>query len=309
MGEYIYKRVDESMYEDLVQLYRSAFNQQTTINYYKLKFDTAYLGVKHLGFIAYDTIGNAVAFYGVFPQRVKFKDKLYLAAQSGDTMTHPSHGGKGLFTTLAKMTYELAKNEGIQFVFGFPNKNSYPGFTKKLSWKHNENMVNYQWNVRTLPLAAIAKKLPALSYLYQLYSNIVFHFFKSNSSIEHSINANEFGIVYRDDNYFKYKSFLPNKIIRAGDLTCWVKVDGALMVGDANVNNIDWKYFKNQISKIAFWLGCNKVIFPVGKDTSWDLKLKNNVTSEEGIFIGYLNLNSDLPLEKFKFMMSDFDTF
>ncbi len=310
MEEYTYKQVDESMYKDLVQLYYCAFGEQTTIDYYKHKFDTDYLGVKHLGFIAYDTKQNAVAFYGVYPQLVKFENQLYLAAQSGDTMTHPNHGGKGLFTTLAKMTYDLAKAKDIQFIFGFPNKNSYPGFTKKLGWTHNENMVNFNWSIKTLPLAAIAKKIPALAYVYNLYANLVFSAFKSNSRIlDSSVDSSKFGIVYRDDKFFNYKSYLPNKIVKVGALTCWVKVDGALAIGDADAKTTDWKYFTAQISKLAFWLGCTKIIFSVGKETTWDSILKGKVEATEGSYIGYLNLNSDLPLHQFKFMMADFDTF
>ena len=67
MGEYKYKRVDESCYKDLVRLYQDAFKQDTTLAYYQNKFNTDYLGVKHLGFLAYDDKNEPAAFYGVFP--------------------------------------------------------------------------------------------------------------------------------------------------------------------------------------------------------------------------------------------------
>src|SRR5580704_10949455 len=116
MAEYTFKRVDESLYPDLEKLHVATFKENPIKNYYKNKMDTSYLGVKHFGFLAYTEQSEPAAFYGVYPYMMEYQGKLYLAAESGDTMTHPDHGGKGLFTLLAKMTYEQAKSEGIQFI-------------------------------------------------------------------------------------------------------------------------------------------------------------------------------------------------
>ncbi len=311
MGEYRYKRVNETCYSDLVRLYESAFKQATTVAYYQNKFNTDYLGVKHLGFLAYDENNEPAAFYGVFPYMTEYKGKQYLAAQSGDTMTHPQHGGKGLFTTLAKMTYELAKQEGIQFIFGFPNKNSYHGFTKKLDWIHTENMVNYETSVLTFPCAAIAKKFSFLAPLHRAYAKLVLQFFKAEKKLlDNSAVSVDCGGVYRSKEFFDYKSFYNNHLVAIGDRTAWIKVDGALLVGDIElkeVNNID--VVESKLKQLAFWLGCNRIIFAAGKNTAWDVLLKGKIKSAEGIYIGYLDLQSGLPLENFKFVMADMDTF
>ncbi len=310
--EYRYKRVDESCYKDLVLLYEAAFKQITTVDYYQHKFDTDYLGVKHLGFLAYDDKDEPAAFYGVFPYMMEYKGKQYLAAQSGDTMTSPAHGGKGLFTTLAKMTYELAKQEGIQFIFGFPNANSYPGFVKKLNWTHQENMTNWETSVFTFPCAALAKKFPALAPLHKAYTKLVLRFFKTDKTFN-SNSALTFGYggVHRSEEYFRYKSFYNNHLVDIGNRAAWIKVDGALLVGDIELNeraNLMQK-IKPSLKWLAFWLGCNKIIIPVGKDTMWDTLLRGWFTPAEGIYIGYLDLQSGLPLENFKFVLADFDTF
>lgn len=46
------------------------------------------------------------------------------------TVTHPKYRGKGLFKTLASVTYEYARNNGIGFVVGVANANSFPGYMK-----------------------------------------------------------------------------------------------------------------------------------------------------------------------------------
>lgn len=307
---YKFSRISEEGYKDLVYLCLKAFNQVFSIDYYRHKMDTGYLGVKHLGFIAYAENGEPAAFYGVFPYPTEFDGKFYLAAQSGDTMTHPAHAGKGLFTTLAKMTYELAKTEGIQFIFGFPNKNSYPGFVRKLGWSHNENMNNYEWKVRTLPLAGVAKKIPLFQPVYSLYSQFVFSFFLSSKVYLPSSVQDKFGRVQRSKQFGAYKAFYNNKLVQFDNMQSWVNVDGALLIGDVEVLEQDKvEQWLLQIKKLAFWLGCSKIIFPVGKETSWDILLNDKASCKEGIYIGYLDLRSGLPLEKFKFVFADFDTF
>ncbi len=311
MSAYTYKRITPELYADLVHLYESAFKQKVDTAYYRHKFATDYLGVSHLGFIAYDENYAPAAFYGVYPYLMEYKEKTYLAAQSGDTMTHPAHSGKGLFTTLAKMTYELAKQEGVQFIFGFPNDNSYPGFVKKLNWTHKENMSNFTFNVSTLPLAAIAKRAPALSGLYNLYSRFILSLFKSSLTfLPSSVINGEYGSVVRNAPYHQYKSFYRNFLVTINGFNTWVKIDGALLVGDIELKKgIDTDIFIQSLKKLAFCLGCTKVIFPVGKGTAWHQLLSSNYPEQEGIYIGYLDLQSGLPLEKFKYVFADFDTF
>jgi hypothetical protein len=311
MGEYKFKRVDENCYEDLENLHRSTFKENPLINYYKKKMDTNYLKVSHLGYLAYTGDNKPAAFYGVYPCMMEFKGKLYLAAQSGDTMTDPAHGGKGLFTTLAKMTYDLAKEEGVEFIFGFPNKNSYPGFVKKLSWLFNENMRDYQVKVRTLPVAAVVKKLKFLSPLYHAYLRFVFGFYKTEKEFQPSsaIDIN-YGGVHRSKEFFTYKSFYKNYLIQIAGRTTWIKIDGGLLIGDIEIGEQnDAAKVIDQIKKMAVILGCTKISFSVGKDTYWDLVLRGKLSCEENTYIGHLDLTSGLPLEKFKYMMADYDTF
>src|SRR4030095_10457568 len=144
--EYTFERISASRLYDIKLLYLDSFGEDVSMDFVEKKYDTSAFGVRDIGYIAYDNVGIPAAYYGVFPCRALVRGNVYLTAQSGDTMTHPNHRGKGLFVKLAKMTYELAKENGIKFVFGFPNDNSLPGFVKKLGWKCDENLNVY--NIR-----------------------------------------------------------------------------------------------------------------------------------------------------------------
>jgi hypothetical protein len=50
------------------------------------------------------------------------------------TMVAESHRKFGLFTQLAQENYARATELGVDFVFGFPNAQSTPGFRKRLNW-------------------------------------------------------------------------------------------------------------------------------------------------------------------------------
>lgn len=65
---------------------------------------------------------------------IVFNDKVFKAAQPGDTVVHPEFRGKGLFTKMNRVAIdELGKN-GYDLFFNFPNKNSQPG-NLKMGWQ------------------------------------------------------------------------------------------------------------------------------------------------------------------------------
>lgn len=78
---------------------------------------------------------SLVAHYACIPCSVELEGGAARAMLSLNTATHPSHQGQGLFTQLARLTYESAVALGIQAVFGVANANSTPGFTSKLGFE------------------------------------------------------------------------------------------------------------------------------------------------------------------------------
>jgi GNAT superfamily N-acetyltransferase len=52
-----------------------------------------------------------------------------------NTATHPDYQGKGLFTKLAALTYDSAREQGYDAVYGVANANSTPGFIRKLGFQ------------------------------------------------------------------------------------------------------------------------------------------------------------------------------
>lgn len=86
------------------------------------------------GFNAYFN-NELVGHYACIPIEYTFDGTIEKGLLSLNTATHPDHRGKGLFTQLARRTYEKAKEKGYRFVVGVANANSTPGFIKKLDFQ------------------------------------------------------------------------------------------------------------------------------------------------------------------------------
>lgn len=87
--------------------------------------------------IAHDDRGplhGGVAMYAAMPVPFQIQGRPCSAIQSFDTLTLPSHRGRGLFPLLAGLVYREAADAGEVLVFGIPNASSVHGFRKHLGW-------------------------------------------------------------------------------------------------------------------------------------------------------------------------------
>lgn len=125
--------------------------QRATLDDYVRLFDVSYGGDSKLsteyidweyrrnphgpviGFDAFD--GNQLAaHYAIIPRRYSLADRVFNAALSVNTATHPDHQGKRLFVRLADATYTAATAAGVQFVVGIANASSVGGFIRRLGF-------------------------------------------------------------------------------------------------------------------------------------------------------------------------------
>jgi len=76
-----------------------------------------------------------VAHYSCIPVRAQVGGKDVRVLLSLNTATHPKYRGQGLFTKLAKLTYQEGIEQGFDCVYGVANANSTPGFSRKLGFQ------------------------------------------------------------------------------------------------------------------------------------------------------------------------------
>lgn len=72
--------------------------------------------------------------YAVIPITLAQNGTSLTGYRSMTTMVHPVGRGRGLFTALASRVYKMLADDGAALVYGFPNANSAPGFSRHLEW-------------------------------------------------------------------------------------------------------------------------------------------------------------------------------
>ncbi len=310
---YKFLRIDRSMYDNIRTLYMRAFNLKPSIDHLINKYNTSFFGLQHTGYIAFDEHNTPAAYYGVFPIIMNIDGKDYLAAQSGDTMTDPNHQKRGLFTQLAKMSYDLAKENNVQFVFGFPNKNSFPGFAKKLDWKFYDYMYNFQFLSNTLPLCELTYKFPFLSKIYYPFLKCMLSRYSLPLNAENTVCFNDdkaFGGVKKDLDFFRYKMHGKCFLLKIKDFEIFIKADGHLLIGDVvPFDKERMGEFIKMINKLSRKLLCHKTIFTVNKNHWLYSYLSEIKEPVESLPVGFYEIDKDIRYDKIAFTLADFDTF
>jgi hypothetical protein len=89
---------------------------------------------------------RVVSFNSWIPWKFTYRDKEYLGYQSGESATDLRYRGKGLFSKVLCHADEIAKERGIDFLFGFPSAMSYGAFYKS----GYIPMATYYYHIRLL---------------------------------------------------------------------------------------------------------------------------------------------------------------
>lgn len=71
----------------------------------------------------------------VLPVLLTIESRHVKAALAVNTFAREDFRGMGVFTNTVRRCHEYAPREGIEIIFSFPNANSFPGYTKKLSYQ------------------------------------------------------------------------------------------------------------------------------------------------------------------------------
>jgi len=79
--------------------------------------------------------GPLAGIYASMPHRGKVYSQERLITQSVDTLTDQNYRGKGVFKRLANTLFDRSKQQDVDFIYGFPNAHSAPGFFERLGWQ------------------------------------------------------------------------------------------------------------------------------------------------------------------------------
>ena len=155
-----YEKGDE---HKILSLFADVFKREMSLAFWKWRFIKNPFG-KGIIKVLFDG-DRLIGHYAVIPMNLQVKGELVKAVFSMTTMTHPDYGGQGIFIYLAEDTYKLCHQRGYHFVYGFPNKNSYYGFTYKLGWRDFGTMTALKKKLQSrASTTSIAKATKQIEY-------------------------------------------------------------------------------------------------------------------------------------------------
>lgn len=292
----------------LEALHTAVYGKPKPAGYYAKKYDTSFTGKPPLGYIVYDNRQTAVAYYGVLPCLLQAGDRLVLAAQSADSMTHPQLQAKGLFTELSKKTFDLCKSEGVFFIFGFPNQNSYSPAIKKLGWKEAEVMDVFTIQVKPWLLPMLCRRF--FKTAYNAYKKFVLKkYITGETGILNSVIKDGFTGIYRDENYLGYKTYSDTFVVPAGRSTAWISIGASVYIGDIDVVDGNLDEVIHTIRNIAKKLGISTIYSQASKGTSLHTAFSHHYNARAAFPVFVQDFESGLDLERLKFTFADIDIF
>ena len=302
-------RFDLKYIPEFQELMNACFGHSYSEEKIRKIFDTEKFGAAKIAYLALDK-GRPAGFYGVFPVRMNYFGKEITVAQSGSTMTHPDYQGLGLFTTLAKMCYDLAKSEGIKFVFGWPNKNSYPGFKKKLAWQEMGSLKKFSSRQLTIPLSRAASRFGFLSGLYRAYCAAILFFYKKYDEGFEIPEVDRTVYIPRSTDYLAYKNVNHPVLIKILDVKVIFKIDSGMRIGDMTECSPEkFSRVLKKLKKLAFFLGASEISFLTSPGTTWEKKF-TGIWKEEALLPHmYVQFYDEYPLPGGYFTNLDADTF
>jgi GNAT superfamily N-acetyltransferase len=288
--DYRIVRANEENIADLSRLFKESRGIEVSVDYLRRKYNTHYTGKLYFAHFAYASDGSPAAFFCLFPCFIRINGEKKLAGQSADIITHKDHQRKGLFAMLGRATEELAKREGMDYLFAFPNSNSFPGFSKSLNWHHTGNFRLYRVPSNGFPLYRFLHKLK-LGFLYSIWKRIIlrFHQTKETSFIGADFETLK-NVCWRDNSFTSYKKYNNSFVCQLNGFKIWAKIDGCLIIGDISMIENNSNSFVSEISKLCRKLGLDNFQIEVTFEGYFDQILKNMYAPIEGVPIVFKNL-------------------
>jgi hypothetical protein len=307
---YTIERLNPTNLSDVEKLHAAVYGRKSQDGFFLKKYDTAFTGVNHIGYVVYNTDRVPIGYYGVIPCFIQIDGQIILAAQSADTMTHPLHRFKGLFVELSNLTFQLCRDNGIKLLFGFPNQNSLPGAINKLGWQMTERMDYFM-----IPSGGVAwdKVINKLSFLKNTFTNyqqrVLKKYLQPQPGIINSVIQDGFAGIVRDGDYWQYKTYAQSYIIKLGNSTLWVKIGRELLIGDILTQPEDFDKMLLLLKKFARKLGISQIQFHTSGLTTLHKLFSERFIPTPSFPVLFQDFEGGLPVERIKFTSADIDTF
>jgi hypothetical protein len=143
-----YQKGDESR---ILALFNATFNGGRSLDRWKWQFERNPQGSPWIALA--ESGGELLGQYCMIHNHLSLGGREICAAQACDVIVRPDQRGKRWFIRLAESCYSQASVEGLKVVFGFPNRESFPGHVRSLGWERITPLKEYLYRTSIKQLA------------------------------------------------------------------------------------------------------------------------------------------------------------
>ena len=308
---YQFRPITEENLNDIVFLFRTVVRKTVSARYLQRKYSSPWSEGRFWGFMAFDeATGKPVAMAMALPCCMVSEGRRVPAAQTIDTFTAPSHTGRGLMTSLLRLTIEDLEAHGIRLFFGFCNQNSLFVCLQKLGWTQLLRMEYYLLPGAAVPLEAILRRC-GLFFLWRFFvEKILDKYTLTSEFLPNALLDEGYSGMLHDAAYFQYKRFTFNRLVNISGTRVWIKAEGGLLVGDVQFGpETDFDALLNGLRKLARRLGLRRVVFQASPQTRLQAELSRRLAPHTSWIVVGKTSDPALDLTTLRFSYADIDTF
>jgi hypothetical protein len=168
----------------MCDLFLRVFNKKMTRETFKRKFFYTPRGYSYHSLMLHEEA--VVGAFSAVPVRYRFFGKEQIFALSVDTMIDLKYRGAGHLLKMANLVHQGLINDGIPFIFGFPNEQFYPAQKRFLKY---EDIGELDYYVMPLNIGSVVQKLRLFSDLSQKFCRLTARLCRipKNSETKHEI--------------------------------------------------------------------------------------------------------------------------
>jgi hypothetical protein len=305
-----YVRLSLDNVKELPGLFKEVFGISFSKDYFVTRYFSEHLEKPCWGYLA-KINDEYVGFSGGLFRYFEGNGKRYVGIQSVDAVAKAKSRGHGIFKNILTLIHEDCLKNGYDFIYGFPNPNSYKVMVNKMGFEVVGSLELFRYNLKGLPISKIIHRIPFLTKAYTAYTNrILSKYEKKDGYFPNSAQTGSFFGLARSERYIQYKLKNGNKFIVVENIGVWVKCSSRFLVGDIEINpEVNIEKLLSALKKIALSCGADQIDFKFSPGTFWYEKLSEVVTPQDSHVVIYRPVSTELDWNQFKYTASDFDMF
>lgn len=297
-SDYTMRRISRKDIPALERLFSEVYKRPVADGYFEKKLGTSYAALEYAGFIASNLKGEIVASLCMVPCTILINGTGIRSAQLTDGMTLASLRRTGLFGQLASCIPDLAKNAGIELLFGFPNQDAFPALLKN-GWVWKEDIDRFEIPVKR-----------SVNWDFNRLVGRKGSTFKKRSGSIHSVLRDGFDGLDRNKEYLDYKLSLGNYgLIESSKGKAWVKAAADLSIGDMEVEDEGFDGLMKLIARTAVKNAARKIHFQCSRGSRLHHLFGKRYRATPSFPVVIKRINPDLNTDRIRFTYADIDIF